>query len=68
MSKKEEKEFKRRVGKMQKHVEALRELTLGERERNVLDEIEAQLAFLRGDHPSQKAASDPANDQRGIAN
>lgn len=64
---KTEKEYARRVRKMQKHVEALRSLTERNEIHNVLDEIEEQLAFLRGDHPSQVPKEDRSTAIRPIA-
>lgn len=55
---KQEKEFKRRVRKMTKHVEALRGLTEIGENHNALDEIDESLAFLRGDHPMKGGDTD----------
>lgn len=44
----EEKEFKRRLKKMQKHVEALREISDGMEEDRSLDTIQGKLNELEG--------------------
>lgn len=66
MSKKE-KEFKRRLGKVHKHLEALQQLApdvvsaeMEPKLQNVLDEMRESLAFLQGKHPSQKVPLFPS--------